>query len=368
MPGAKLNGADLTETHFRGANLNGADVRTLAPRSGPLIVTDLSRSTWLVSAQVKRMLGDRATMLPARLSRPETWPEASFDRQVEADIPHQALDAPLVRASAMDFAFTEQGIEAHVADDQAIFARTFTGDCGDRSRALIENARHIAVTLRNHLAQNIRDDLNAYAHHLETAQPANPHRLSFLATGIEADLEDEFRSEGFDTRAKRHLRAFLIQHRDFMDQCVPNAAEAIRVKRETRLDQPISKAEVTDALDRPESAIAQTDAATASVAQVLAEMRRHDDALNTEEIRVYSGHDQHRFGSAVEAEAKEVITHTSRLYWRARAAQMWRAAEAMQMAVTISGKTVPEIARILTEALTPLMHGFGQLLQGLPPL
>ena len=43
-------------------------------------------------------------------------------------------------------------------------------------------------------------------------------------------------------------------------------------------------------------------------------------------------------------------------------------AEAMAMAVTISGKTVPEIARILTEALTPLMRWFGQLLQGLPPL
>jgi hypothetical protein len=84
MPGAKLNGADLTETHFRGANLNGADVRTLALGSGRLIVTDLSRNKWLVSVQVKGMPADRATMVLARLSRPETWPEASFDTQVEA--------------------------------------------------------------------------------------------------------------------------------------------------------------------------------------------------------------------------------------------------------------------------------------------
>lgn len=83
LAGADLLGADLRATCLRGASLLGADLRAADLRRADLIGADLrgadlcgadlSTSLCLTRSQVGSARGDRTTLLPARLRRPEHW-------------------------------------------------------------------------------------------------------------------------------------------------------------------------------------------------------------------------------------------------------------------------------------------------------
>src|SRR5947207_1410739 len=58
-----LRGATLSHTDLRGADLRGADLRG----------ADLTRSFFLIQAQIETSMGDLDTKLPPSLSCPEHW-------------------------------------------------------------------------------------------------------------------------------------------------------------------------------------------------------------------------------------------------------------------------------------------------------
>ena len=61
--GADLRRADLNVTDLRGADLRGADLRG----------ADLTKSFFLIQAQIETAIGDRGTKLSASVIRPEHW-------------------------------------------------------------------------------------------------------------------------------------------------------------------------------------------------------------------------------------------------------------------------------------------------------
>lgn len=284
------------------------------------------------------------------------------------------FETPVINAASVDFEFSASGISAKVPERQEISETLFQGDCENRRVALIENTRDIAGTVTNRLGEATRSDLNAYWQHLLNENPANPHRLDFLAKGIEADASDPLVSEGFDARLKMHLATFQATHRDFIAQCIPEAAEALEFKRDLKLERHVTKEEATDILNTLNEAIQKTDAATQSVQDVLDQLKAHDDRLNALHIKAYSENDAEKLEVAVEAETKELITLTSRLYWRARQVLgtagkvSWRAGEGAAIVCSTSGKSLAEISQFITTKLGPLMHKFMALVNGLPPL
>lgn len=372
-----LNGAQLENTMLRGTELSGASVRSFIESSSGtrLIVTDLSRVKWLTQSGANSLSGDTATILPKRLYRPNGWPDVQLDLNSSSEGPILAepepeLRAPLVRASALDFAFSDAGIEARLSEEQAIHPPLLAGGCGTRRDALIDNARHIAKTINNQLAEQSRSDLIDYAGHLETADPANPHRLNFIAVGIRADLEDDFKSGGFDNRLRRQLDDFLDQHKTFLNDCAPEAAEAIRIKAEAVLAEPVSKEQVTEMLDKLTTAIEATESATASVEKMLEDMRAYDDELTALKLKITDARERVQHEAKVQAEAKELITITSRLFWRAReAVEKYRPKDIHEIAAYVGAATGGyPAAVIIINQLTPVMQWFGKLLTALPPI
>nr|WP_235854514.1 pentapeptide repeat-containing protein [Nonomuraea aridisoli] len=85
--GARLRGADLRGANLRGAYLIGADLRGADLRQADLIGADLrgadlsgadlTGSIFLTQPQVNAAKGDRATRLPAALTRPAHWPDTA---------------------------------------------------------------------------------------------------------------------------------------------------------------------------------------------------------------------------------------------------------------------------------------------------
>ena len=380
LSNAKINGANFDFAYMRSADLKGADARSVLDRKGSrkLIITDFSKAKWLQKPAVEGMLGDQATVLPARLSRPKHWPDVDITLNTEQDTSGEGsgaealadLNAPLVRASSMDFAFTAAGIEAKLSEEQAIHPPQLAGDCADRRDALIANGRDIAKTINNQLAAEARGDLESYAEHLQTADPANPHRLNFIATGLQADLEDDFKSGGFDRRLRKRLEAFLAQHEEFLRDCAPAAAEAIRIKAEAQFTQPVSKQQVTEMLDKLTAAIEATESATASVTNMLDQLKDHDAHLNLQKLRLSTAPELARYDATVQAEAKEIITITSRLYHRAKEAYEKIGPKNVQdmAAYSVLGDVSIKGAKIIIDQLGPVMAWFAKLLAALPPL
>jgi len=83
LVGARLRGADLRGANLRGAllvaaDLGGADLRVADLlgadlRDADLSGADLTGALFLTQSQVDAARGDRATLLPARLTRPAHW-------------------------------------------------------------------------------------------------------------------------------------------------------------------------------------------------------------------------------------------------------------------------------------------------------
>jgi pentapeptide repeat protein len=83
LMGKRLRGADLAKANLRGAYLIGADLRDADLRQADLIGADLrdadlrgadlTGAMFLTQAQVNAARGDRATKLPAAVTRPSHW-------------------------------------------------------------------------------------------------------------------------------------------------------------------------------------------------------------------------------------------------------------------------------------------------------
>lgn len=83
LMGARLAGADLRGANLRGALLIAADLRGADVRRADLIGADLrdadlrgadlSRALFLTPSQLAATRGDRATRIPAHLTRPDHW-------------------------------------------------------------------------------------------------------------------------------------------------------------------------------------------------------------------------------------------------------------------------------------------------------
>jgi uncharacterized protein YjbI with pentapeptide repeats len=73
LTGANLTGADLTKAGLTGADLTGARLTGAKLTKARLTGTDLTGAADLVQKQVNVTFGDKNTLLPAGLYRPESW-------------------------------------------------------------------------------------------------------------------------------------------------------------------------------------------------------------------------------------------------------------------------------------------------------
>jgi hypothetical protein len=73
LRGADLRGAGLVGVNLRGRGLALADLTGADLRGADLCGADLGKSLFLTQAQVESARGDRATMLPPTLTRPDHW-------------------------------------------------------------------------------------------------------------------------------------------------------------------------------------------------------------------------------------------------------------------------------------------------------
>lgn len=358
LRGANLTAVRMPEAQYR---LRNADVRG----------TDLSKTLYLQNNSFHVMRGDRHTRIPDRLAFPEGWLAEPVDEDDDVSSNFDnALRAPIVRASAVEVEFNEAGVDAKVPPGQEITPDTLGTVCKQKRAALIANTQDIAETITNKLGEATRADLRSYAAHLNTEDVANPHRLAFLAGSVAQDMADPLVNAGFDNRLKFQLSEFQRLHLDFLEHCVPEAYEAIQTKADAELSRQVSKEEATEILNALDTAIAQTDAATDAMQEVLRDLREHDDALNLFKVRVFSENEQRRLEAAVTRETKELATFGAKLYWRAQEALAKVRGPAGDAAIiaSVSGKTIQDAARIITETLKPLMTKLGELLTMLPPV
>ena len=118
----------------------------------------------------------------------------------------------------------------------------------------------------------------------------------------------------------------------------------------------------------------ETEAAAASVSDMLEQMRTYDSELNKQELKLFHANDKAQHEAKVHAEAKELITITSRLYWRARELfdrHKPKDIRDVSAYVTVTGALGGGgyyAASIIIDKLTPLMQWFGKLMTALPPL
>ncbi|CUH77040.1 hypothetical protein SAMN04488093_102356 [Tropicibacter naphthalenivorans] len=280
------------------------------------------------------------------------------------------LELPLIKASAVDFQITDAGVEATPPEGQDLSQITFTGDCLQRSTALITTARDIAASVSNKLGEDTREDLLRYANHLENSESGNPHYLVSTCVGIRADLDDPFVSDALGHRLTRKLENFLSQHNDFLAHCLPATAEAVQVKADTHPTREVTKEEATAVLNTLEEAIAQAEASTESYSKVIAEFRAFDDHLNDLKIKAFHPGEIERLRNAVQRETVELGAFGARLYWRAKQVVSRARLHAGDIAIagTISGKTGEQMAAAVVQYLEPLMRKLGELFTALPPL
>lgn len=372
--GANFDNANLNRADFRGADLRRARLKGTQKYNTDVSGVDLTQTLGIEKKYYTRMFGDRHTKLPDRLPFPPEWDRDGRDI-LPSDQPDHSetptpLNAPLVKASAVDFAITETGAEAVPPEGQDLRDYPFSGDCLQRASALSQGARDIASSISNKLGEDTRADLIRYADHLDHSEDGNPHRLVSLAVGIRADVEDPFMEDALGRRLNNKLSHFLEQHDAFLSCCLPLTAEAVATKADTVPSRDVSKEEVTEILDRLEAAITRAEAATESVSQVLSGMRAHDDALNNLAIKAFSDHDIAKLRKAVQRETVEIGTITSRLYWRAQQVVSRTRDHAGDLAIagTLTGKTAPDMAQAIMTQLDPLMRLLQELLTALPPI
>lgn len=84
LNGAELNGSALNRSMLNGAELNGvkiggADFSAAQTKLTAIKSTDLSAALRLSEGQVNSMFGDASTTLPAKMKRPDAWPEDDLD-------------------------------------------------------------------------------------------------------------------------------------------------------------------------------------------------------------------------------------------------------------------------------------------------
>ncbi len=357
---ADFRGAEFKHTYVRGARLFHANVKIEPEMRMP---TNILGMKSLYPNQFETLKGDQFTVIHPRFKRPIHWNDLSSLEETDP------LVAPIIKAAPVDITFSQAGIGATPHDDQAILRAAFSLDCNDRLSALIENALSIANSKSN-LGQDTRDDLSAYADHAIKNDPVNPHRLAFLAGAVLAEATDPFEADQYSKRLKFQLSQFHLQHMDFLEHCVPSVAEAVKTKEDAQLSRAVSKEEATRILDTLETSILETEAAMASMREVLRDLRQVDDKLNEFAIKVFTDREKAKLDRAVAAETKELASIGAVVYFRAK--QVVQAARQhggdLAIMATVTGKTVPEIAQTVMNALRPLMEKLAELLTVLPPL
>jgi len=353
--GADLRGASLNGTHLRTAYLNRIDVRD----------TDLSKTKFLRRDSYRLMIGNAGTKLPKRLPFPEEWKDDTAAPDAEA-----ALETAPVQSASYDFTVKDTGVTAHLPIDHSAAKSSYGLSGQQRAAALIANARSIAQSVSNKLGEETRADLLAYATHLEQEDPANPHRLSFIAKGIAADLSDPFVTAGYNERLKIQLCDFLDQHDAFLRETVPTAAEAIDYKDSIEPARTPTEADATEVLENMEQAIARAEAATESMTEFLQGLRDHEAEIKALKQRAFSENDHAKLEQVVKRATVERATLVARLYWRAQqvVSKVRLHSGDIAIAASVSGKTGPEMAKIIVDYLHPLMLKLQELLPMLPPV
>ena len=373
---ATFKGSLLYKSDFRNASLNGTRIPSTQLNSMDVRDADLSQTKGLRVDYFYKMRGNSGTKLPARLPFPDEWRddyEAPDDKTTES-----ALDTPAVRSAPVDFDIVDTGVEAHLPADHSAAKSSYSRDGQNRASALIDNARAIAGAVSNKLGEDTRTDLLAYATHLEVVDPANPHRLSFIAKGIAADLGDDLVAAGYSNRLKAQLQDFLDQHQRFLEEVIPAAAEAIATRDNIKPARDFTSEDATEIIDTMDQAIAQAEAATQSVTEMIQGLRDHDAELQAMKLKAFSRDEIERFDKLLERVTVENATIVSRLYFRAKEAlekvrengvtKARKHAGDMAIAGTLSGKSAPEMAQAIVNYLQPLMEKLAQILTVLPPL
>ncbi|WP_282094500.1 hypothetical protein [Epibacterium ulvae] len=309
------------------------------------------------------MIGNAGTKLPKRLPFPEEWKEDTAAPDAEA-----ALETAPVKSASYDFTVEDTGVTAHLPAEHGAEKSSYGLSGQQRAAALIANARSIAQSVSNKLGEETRTDLLAYATHLEKEDPANPHRLSFIAKGIAADLSDPFVIAGYSERLKTQLRDFLDQHDAFLRETVPTAAEAIDYKDSIEPARTPTEADATEVLENMEQAIARAEAATESMTEVLQGLRDHEAEIKALKLRAFSESDHAKLDQVVKRATVERATLVARLYWRAQqvVSKVRLHSGDIAIAASVTGKTGPEMAKIIVDYLHPLMLKLSELLPMLP--
>ncbi|SMX28018.1 Secreted effector protein PipB [Pelagimonas phthalicica] len=367
-----LIASDLSRGYFSGTNFEGSQVASDLT-SKP---TDLRLANNLSQQHLQQMIGDRNTFIPKHLFRPEHWYEEFEETNESADLLSQLelaegiLQQPLVKASFVDFKFSDEGVEAVTPEGQDLRAIPLGTDCALRASDLAQSARDIAETVSNKLGEDTKADLIRYADHLESSDTGNPHRLVSLTVGIKGDLEDPFVSEALSSRLKRQLEHFLSNHVLFLGQCFPQTAESVEVKANTEPSREVTKEEVTEVLNTLESAILDAEAATESYSKTIAELRAHDDALNDMMALAIDETQINRVRAAVQREAVELASFGSRLLWRAKQAIARVRLHAGDLAIagTLAGQTAEQMAQAVVKHLDPVIRLLRELFTVLPPV
>ena len=384
---ADLRGANLSRANLSRANLSGAKLRTLVysargtTDASRAEYTDLSTATGLDQDQLDSLLGDNGTVIPTDLARPEHWETIELppdhpnyegpdeDELANHSPANAALKTSFIKAASLEVDFTDEGIGARIPDGQELSFSKLPINCSDRLDALVENAQTIAKSKSN-LGQDLRDDLTAYADHVTHNDPANPHRLAFLASGIVAETTDPMKVDALSDRVRILLANFQAQHHEFLVTCVPDVAEAVETKAQAELSRTVSKQEATAILDTLDQSIRDTEAVMTSMTSVLEDLREFDDELNALETKVFTAADKAKLQRAVDGETKELAAIASRVYHRAK--QVLQSARTVggdvAIVVSVSGQPAAQIARQIVDTLRPLMEKLGELLTVLPPV
>ncbi|SCZ63472.1 Pentapeptide repeat-containing protein [Epibacterium ulvae] len=374
LEGADLRGAVLTAATFRLSNLYKLDIRD----------TDLSKSKYLRKDTYHRMIGNAGTKLPSRLPFPEEWKEDTAVPDAEA-----ALETAPVQSASYDFTVEDTGVTAHLPAEHSAEKSSYGLSGQQRAAALIVNARSIAQSVSNKLGEETRADLLAYATHLEQEDPANPHRLSFIAKGIAADLSDPFVTAGYSERLKIQLRDFLDQHDAFLNETLPAAAKAIDYKDNLELSRAPTEADTAELLEEFANALKEPGASTDSTEALIQSLRENDKEITELKQLAYSEAGQKKVAQRIKRETVERATLVARLYWRARQAldklkntskkdiisKTRLHAGDVAIVTSITGASVPtmvhklaDIAQAIVHALTPLMLKLQALIPVLPPV
>ena len=395
---AKLNGIDLTNANLSGSELNvaefklailcGANFRnsdvTGAIFDGANVKSHIKSKLYtnldahgLTQEQLASTVGDSGTIIPDNLTRPDHWEVLPWHREddkiyyrAESEIIENALSSPIIRAARIDFSITVDGIVAGTPKNIEIPRRLGTQDCNNRRDALIVLARSAGADVNNRLSEKCKTDLNAYADHLAEYDPINPYVLEDLIAQIAADTADPMVSDGFDERLKTQLSRLGAAHREFMENCAPVAQNALNVINDAPLTRLPTREEVTEVLNRFIAAIEKADAATASVARVMDDLKALNNEINNQVLLATSDAKKASLDATTEKETKNLATIIDRLYWRCREYMNNPSLAVTDGAVivTLSGKTVPDSVNALIGYLEPIKKTLEQLLTMLPPM